>query len=234
MAKTQTYPNIQDLIAAQQFLQGQQQYNYGGGGWGAFQEAQKQKAQQQAAQQLQNFFATNQQYGGAMAPPRSVQQAAGTLFSTPQQQTQQQYGMPMNQPGILPQGPQNIAEAQSKVNMMKYLQGQGVPEDYATAASLGISMPRVGQLSYSQYQQFNNDLSNVDNDIQLIKSQALSSGKKMTDDEAKIELYRVLVGQYGANEEAKIKQALWPMGTSALQNQMLMQAFQSIQQQNQK
>ena len=153
------YQSLQDLINAQQFLQGQQQYNMGGGAYGAFQEAQKQKAQQQSAQQLQNFLALNQAYGNTMTPPASVQGAANTMFGSPMQQFQGQMGMPSTQPGLMPQVPPWQAQMQGQLSQRQMLQDWlqkqgGMPGVTGQAGQGGMTLsdmtydPATGGMTY--------------------------------------------------------------------------------------
>lgn len=214
------FQSLQDLIQAQQFIQGQQQYNMGGGAYGAFQEAQKQKAQQDAAQKLQNFLALQKSYP-TMTPPGAVQGAANTMFGSPMQQFQGTMGMPSQQQGIMPQQSAAMNTGQSNVDLMNLLKGQGVPQDYATASAFGMNIPKVGMLNQDQYNQFSQEASNIPSYIQQAKAQ----GGAKTDDDAKVLTYQYLVGKYGANQGAKIKQMLWPQGTSANVEQQLLLAF---------
>jgi hypothetical protein len=224
------FQSVQDMIAAQNFQNQQGQYNLMGGQLGAALQAKQQQAQQQAANQLQNYLALNQQYGGGMAPTPAIQGAANTMFGSPMQQFQGTMGIPSTQGGILPQGPQNIATGGANVNLMKYLQGQGLPQEVAASAAFGTPFARPGQLSYADYQQLNQVIGNIDQYVQQIKTQSQAQGKSLSDDNAKIELYRQLVARFGVNEEPKIHNGLWPMGTTAMLDSQIMDAFRQAQQ----
>ena len=161
------YQNISDLIAAQNFLQNQQQYNYGGGGYGAYLQAQKDRQQKQSADQLQNFLTLQQSYP-TMTPNKAVQGAASTMFGNQAQQS----GLP----GFSMYGSQNIMpnqtatqnQGQAKIDstnqLMNYLQGIKDPKEQEMAQTL----MGVGSM-YTPYQKA--EMKNrKDSLIKLIKS----------------------------------------------------------------
>lgn len=205
MAQTATYPNLQELISATQFLQQQQQYNMGGGAQGAFQEAQKQKLQQDSANRLQNYLMMSQQFPG-MAPTQAVQQSAGAMFGNPLQQ--RGINLPGQQQNILPgQSPyqnQQQAQIESSKNLINYLSGIKDPTQQGMAMQMMGASGRPGTLNMQQYMKLEQDLSHIPDDLKNL----MGTGQFKSEDDAKLYLYYQYIGEYGPNYESKIRMSL--------------------------
>jgi putative lipoic acid-binding regulatory protein len=208
-----TFNNLNDLMNAQNFTQQQTAYNLQGGAGNQAYQAQQDVRQKQAADQLNAFLTLQNQYP-TITPNPTVQQAAGTIMGNPAQQ------MGWAGPNVLPSqsaymnqaGAQGQAKIAQTKQLMEYLTGIKDPQQQAMAQQmLGGYNLKPGQLNWQQYNEMAQDISNIP---ALIK-QATESGSYQDENAAKQDIYYALVAKYGAAQEPKIKQALWPQGQMA-------------------
>ena len=237
------YQNLQDLMQAQSFLQGQQQYNMQGGAVGAWQQAQKQQAQQQAMNQL-NAFLTLQKSYPTMTPNPAMQGAANTMMGSPTQQFQGAMGMPSTQPGVLPQGPawqsQGTAQVGQTQQLLDYLSGKtpapGTPgtgaggggnidptQQYMAGKILGLPVFEPGKLNPTQYASLTQDFSKYTSKEGLSAVKTATGAK--TDKEAYEHVSRFLISKYGLGSALNIRRSLG-LSASSDASEAMMQWFE--------